>query len=119
MLSAGVAYLLWFGCLFGLCGIHRFYAGKPLTGLLWLFTLGLLGVGQLIDLLLIPSMIANANAQNGYGYGNRNTNTVIVNVNNSRRGQYDDDDDDRPRRRRSRYDDDDDDDRPRRRQNRD
>lgn len=104
MLSTGVAYLLWFGWLMGLCGIHRFYAGKPLTGIIWLFTLGLLGIGQFIDLFLIPSMIAKANAQHGYGgYGNRNTNTVIVNVNNSsgrsRRDDYDDEDD-RPRRKR-------------------
>ncbi len=104
MLSTGIAYLLWFGCLFGLCGIHRFYAGKVVTGLLWLFTLGLLGIGQLIDLFLIPSMIAQANARNGFGYGNRNTNvnTVVVNVNNSRgrSRRDDDDDDDRPRRKR-------------------
>jgi len=104
MLSTGVAYLLWFGCLFGLFGLHRLYAGKVFTGVLGLLTLGLLGIGQLLDLFLIPSMIARANARNGYGYGNRNTNTVVVNVhnNNSRRGGRDDydDDEDRPRRRR-------------------
>jgi TM2 domain-containing membrane protein YozV len=110
MLSAGVAYLLWFGCIFGLCGIHRFYAGKVLTGLLWLFTLGLLGIGQLIDLFLTPSMIAQTNARNGFGYGNsnRNTNTVVVNVHNGggrRRRDYDDEEDERPRRSRGPEDD--------------
>jgi TM2 domain-containing membrane protein YozV len=48
-----VGYALW---IFGFTGSHRFYYGKPLTGTLWFFTLGLLGVGWLIDLLLIPGM---------------------------------------------------------------
>lgn len=41
-------------CLFlGFLGIHRFYVGKIGTGILWLFTLGFLGIGSFIDLLLI------------------------------------------------------------------
>lgn len=56
-----IGYLLWLGCLLGLCGLHRFYMGKWITGLLWFFTLGLLGIGQLIDLILIPSMAASRN----------------------------------------------------------
>lgn len=56
-----IGYLLWLFCLIGFCGIHRFYMGKWLTGLLWLCTLGLLGIGQLIDLVLIPSMAARCN----------------------------------------------------------
>jgi len=51
--SKVVGYVLW---LFGFTGSHRFYFGKPVTGTLWFFTLGLLGVGWLIDLFLIPSM---------------------------------------------------------------
>ena len=42
--------------IFGFLGAHRFYYGKPVTGTLWFFTLGLLGIGWLIDLFLIPSM---------------------------------------------------------------
>ncbi len=48
-----IGYLLW---IFGFLGSHRFYYGKPVTGTLWFFTLGLLGVGWLIDLFLIPGM---------------------------------------------------------------
>lgn len=48
-----IGYILW---IFGFTGSHRFYYGKPVTGTLWFFTLGLLGIGWLIDLFLIPSM---------------------------------------------------------------
>jgi TM2 domain-containing membrane protein YozV len=48
-----VGYILW---LFGFTGSHRFYYGKPVTGTIWFFTLGLLGIGWVIDLFLIPSM---------------------------------------------------------------
>jgi TM2 domain-containing membrane protein YozV len=48
-----MGYLLW---LFGFTGAHRFYYGKPITGTIWFFTLGLLGIGWLIDLFLIPGM---------------------------------------------------------------
>jgi len=51
--SVGIGYLLW---IFGFTGSHRFYYGKPMSGTIWFFTLGLLGIGWLIDLFLIPSM---------------------------------------------------------------
>jgi TM2 domain-containing membrane protein YozV len=51
--SKAVGYLLW---IFGFTGSHRFYYGKPISGTIWLFTLGLLGIGWLIDLFLIPGM---------------------------------------------------------------
>lgn len=51
--SKVIGYLLW---IFGFTGSHRFYYGRPLTGTLWFFTFGLLGIGWLIDLFLIPGM---------------------------------------------------------------
>jgi hypothetical protein len=59
--SAGIAFLLWLTCLFGLCGLHRFYLGKPVTGFLYLITLGFLGIGQIIDLARLDSMVEGAN----------------------------------------------------------
>ena len=37
MRSTGVAYLLWFLAFFGICGIHRFYAGRYISGIIWLW----------------------------------------------------------------------------------
>lgn len=48
-----VGYLAW---IFGFMGMHRFYYGRPLSGTLYFFTLGLLGIGWIIDFFLIPSM---------------------------------------------------------------
>jgi TM2 domain-containing membrane protein YozV len=48
-----MGYVLW---IVGFTGAHRFYYGKPVTGTIWFFTLGLLGIGWLIDVFLIPSM---------------------------------------------------------------
>lgn len=51
------SYLFWLGIFIGIGGLHRFYNGKIASGLLWLFTGGLFGIGQFIDLLLIPDMV--------------------------------------------------------------
>lgn len=47
--------------IFGFVGAHRFYFGKPLTGAIWFFTGGLLLIGWIVDLFLIPSMAEEAN----------------------------------------------------------
>ena len=61
--SLAAGYLLWALALVGLCGLHRFYARRPVSGTLWLCTLGLCGVGQLLDLFLMPGLIEQANRQ--------------------------------------------------------
>jgi TM2 domain-containing membrane protein YozV len=63
MKSTTTAYLLWLLIFVGLGGIHRIYAGRVITGLIWLFTGGLFLVGQIIDLFLIPGMIRRANSE--------------------------------------------------------
>src|SRR5688500_6143897 len=59
--SKGLGYLLW---IFGFTGAHRFYYGKPITGTLWFFTGGLLLIGWIIDIFLIPSMDRKADFKN-------------------------------------------------------
>ena len=70
-----VGYLLW---IFGFTGSHRFYYGKPITGTLWFFTLGLLFVGWLIDLFLIPSMDRQADLRFQTGRVNYNAAWILL-----------------------------------------
>ena len=51
--SKVIGYILW---LFGFTGSHRFYYGKPVSGTIYFFTFGLLLIGWVVDLFLIPSM---------------------------------------------------------------
>ncbi len=62
--SIPFGYLLW---IFGFTGSHRFYYGKPVSGTIYLFTFGLLGIGWIIDLFLIPKM--DQDADNKYTTG--------------------------------------------------
>ena len=59
MKTTFTAYLLLI--FLGGLGIHRFYLGKNGTGVLYLLTGGLLGIGCIVDLFLIPSMVQEAN----------------------------------------------------------
>lgn len=52
-----IGYAFW---LFGFLGSHRFYYGRQISGTIWFFTLGLMGIGWIIDLFLIPSMERSA-----------------------------------------------------------
>ncbi len=55
--SLAIGYACW---IFGFTGSHRFYFGRKITGTIWFFTFGLLGIGWLIDLFLMPSLHASA-----------------------------------------------------------
>lgn len=55
--SLWMGYLLW---IFGFLGAHRFYYGKKVTGIIWMFTLGLLGIGWLFDLFWMPVLERSA-----------------------------------------------------------
>jgi hypothetical protein len=57
----GIAYGLWAGWLFGFAGLHRLYLGKYGTGFVWLFSWGLLGFGQLYDLITMRRQVDEAN----------------------------------------------------------
>jgi len=48
-----IGYILW---IVGFTGSHRFYYGKPVSGTIYLFTLGLFLIGWIVDLFLIPYM---------------------------------------------------------------
>ncbi len=67
--SKTIGYLFW---LIGFTGAHRFYFGKQLTGCLWFFTLGLFGIGWIVDIFLIPSMDREADSR--YHPGTRDYN---------------------------------------------
>jgi TM2 domain-containing membrane protein YozV len=59
--SVGVAYVLWF--FLGVIGVHKFYLGKTGIGISYIFTLGWVGIGLLIDLFTLPSQVRRANGQ--------------------------------------------------------
>ncbi|MCE5265275.1 MAG: TM2 domain-containing protein [Deltaproteobacteria bacterium] len=55
--SVLIGYVLW---IFGFTGSERFYFGKPISGTIYFFTLGVLFIGWFLDLFLIPSMAREA-----------------------------------------------------------
>jgi len=61
-----VGYILW---IFGFIGSHRFYFGRPISGTIYFFTLGIFLIGWIIDLFLIPGMDRAADAK--YTSGNK------------------------------------------------
>jgi TM2 domain-containing membrane protein YozV len=59
-------------------GAHRFYYGRQLTGTLWFFTLGILFVGWIIDLFLIPGMDRDADRRYVAGRKSYNVSWVLL-----------------------------------------
>jgi len=58
--SKTIGYLFW---IFGFTGSHRFYYGKPITGVIWLLTGGVFLIGWIVDLFLIPAMDKEASGR--------------------------------------------------------
>jgi len=73
--SKVIGYLLW---ILGFMGAHRFYYGRPITGTIWFFTLGLFLVGWMVDLFLIPSMDRSADRRFRSGPVNFNLTWVLL-----------------------------------------
>ncbi len=38
---------------FGVLGVHKFYEGRVLLGVVYIFTMGLFGIGVLVDLVIL------------------------------------------------------------------
>jgi|GEM_PF-3820348 TM2 domain-containing membrane protein YozV len=55
--SLAVGRVLW---IFGFLGAHRFYFGRPVSGTIYLFTLGLLLIGWMVDLFRMPALERSA-----------------------------------------------------------
>lgn len=70
-----VGYLLW---IFGFLGAHRFYFGRPVSGTVYLFTFGLLGIGWLVDLFLMPSLERQADSSYVVGAINYTVTWVLL-----------------------------------------
>ncbi|MGB5685812.1 MAG: TM2 domain-containing protein [Candidatus Electrothrix sp.] len=73
--SVTVGYILW---IFGFMGMHRFYYGKPISGTVYFFTLGLLGIGWIVDLFLIPGMDREADLRFTPGPNNYNIAWILL-----------------------------------------
>ncbi len=70
-----IGYVVW---IFGFMGAHRFYYGRPISGTLYFFTLGLFLIGWLVDLFLIPSMDRTADARYRSGDNNYTLGWVLL-----------------------------------------
>ena len=70
-----IGYILW---IFGFMGAHRFYYGRPVTGTIYFFTLGLLFVGWIIDLFLIPGMDRDADQRFSTGDKNYSVTWILL-----------------------------------------
>lgn len=63
MYSLGLAYVLWLLSGMGALGLHRFYLGKVGTGILFILTGGLGGIGSIFDLITLPAQVKQKNME--------------------------------------------------------
>lgn len=73
--SQVIGYILW---IFGFMGAHRFYYGRPMSGTIYFFTLGLFFIGWIVDLFLIPEMDRDADRRFVAGDKNYNVTWVLL-----------------------------------------
>jgi hypothetical protein len=64
--SVRTAYILWLPSLFGIAGLQRFYLGKVGTGLIYLFTGGLFGLGTIYDAFTLPEQVRTERLKRRY-----------------------------------------------------
>lgn len=62
-----MAYLFWLPSLIGVAGLHRFYLGKPVSGVFFLLTGGLFGLGTIYDALTMPQQVRSARVSQRLG----------------------------------------------------
>ena len=60
-----LAYALWALSIVGICGVQRMYLGQSGLGLVMLLTFGFCGVGQVLDLFLLPGALNQTNIRIG------------------------------------------------------
>lgn len=86
MKSKSTMFILWL-CT-GILGGHRFYVGKNLSGIIYLFTAGLFFIGWGLDFFRLGSMVDNYNLRYGMLHGginqnnnqNTNQNNIVINM---------------------------------------
>lgn len=70
-----MGYLLW---IFGFLGAHRFYYGRPVSGVIYFCTFGLLFIGWFVDLFLMPRLDNSANMRFRSGPVSFNVSWVLL-----------------------------------------
>ncbi len=70
-----IGYILW---IFGFMGAHRFYYGRSISGTIYFFTLGLLFIGWIVDLFLIPGMDRSADQRYSHGIKDYNVTWILM-----------------------------------------
>lgn len=85
MKSSNKTILLILAILVGYLGIHRFYAGKTKSGILYLLTIGLFGIGWIVDIILIATGKFDSRPQMAKTNSSQTVNKSITPVREKRR----------------------------------